>query len=101
MANTFKLIWSEEALTGLKEIIYYIENKFSEKEVKKFAKKLDKQLKIIQSNPKIFAETPSSQKVRRAIVGKLTSIYFIIDGSDIKIISVYDNRRNPDSLKIK
>ena len=40
MRNTYKLIWSDEALNGLKEIIDYIERKFSEKDVKKFKRNL-------------------------------------------------------------
>lgn len=51
MKNTYKLIWSDEALKGLQEIISYLENKFSEKEVKVFAKKLDKQLEILKKSP--------------------------------------------------
>jgi len=31
MKNTYKLIWPDEALKGLKEIIEYLENKFPEK----------------------------------------------------------------------
>ncbi len=42
MKNTYKIVWSEEALNGLKEIISYLESKFSEKEIKNFAKKLIK-----------------------------------------------------------
>jgi len=54
MKSTYKLIWSDEALEGLKEIISYIEYKFSEKDARKFVKKLDKHLNIIQSNPESF-----------------------------------------------
>ncbi len=34
MKNTYSIVWSTEALQGVKEITEYIENKFSEKEVK-------------------------------------------------------------------
>ena len=51
MENTYKLIWSKEALEGLKEIFRYLENNFPQKDVKTFAQKFDKHLKIIQSGP--------------------------------------------------
>ncbi len=100
MTNTYKLIWSDEALEGLKEIIAYLENKFSEKDVKKFAKKLDRQLEIIQTNPESFPFSPKSKTVRRSIIAKLTSIYYAIDKDTVKLISIIDNRKNPHSLKI-
>ena len=101
MKSTYKLIWSDEALEGLKEIINYLENKFSEKDVKNFAKKLDKQLEIIQINPKSFPLSSKSKLVRRSIIAKLTSIYYTIDKDSVKLISIIDNRKNPQSFKIK
>ncbi len=96
MKNTYELIWSDEALSGLKDIIDYLANKFSEKEVKKF----DKQIDIIRISPETFPLSHNSNLVRRSIVAKLTSIYYWIDGNKIKLVSIYDNRKNPDSLKI-
>ncbi len=64
MRNTYKLIWSDEAINGLKEIIYYLESKFLEKDVKKFANKLDKQLEIIQLNPESSPISLESKKIR-------------------------------------
>ena len=100
MRNTYKLIWSDEALNGLKEIISYLENRFSEKDVKKFVQKFDKQLEFIKSNPESFSFSPKSKTVRRTIVARLTSIYFRVDGDVINLVTIYDNRKNPDNLKI-
>ena len=100
MENTYKLIWSDEALKGLKEIIEYLENKFPEKEVKKFAKKLDKQLDLIKKSPESNPRSKYSNKIRRTVIAKLTSIYYIIDKNEIKLISIVDNRKNPKELKL-
>jgi len=51
MKNTYKLIWSDEALNNLKRIIDYLENRWTEREIKKFTQLLDKQLKLINDNP--------------------------------------------------
>ncbi len=63
MKNTYKLVWTEEALNGLKDIFNYLERKFSEKDIRKFAKKLDKQLELLNKSPETFAFTNSSKKV--------------------------------------
>lgn len=98
MKNTYKLIWSEEALNGLKDIISYIENKFSEKDVRKFIKKLDKQLTILEVSPTAFPLSDKSYKIRRMVVAKLTSIYYLIDNEFVKLVSIFDNRMNPKKI---
>ncbi|MCK5823344.1 MAG: type II toxin-antitoxin system RelE/ParE family toxin [Bacteroidales bacterium] len=87
-------------MLGLKEIINYLELKFSEKDTRKFAKKFDKQLSIIRTNPKLFPLSTDSNSVRRAIVAKLTSIYFEIDEDIINLVSISDNRKNLENIKL-
>jgi len=48
MKNTFKLIWSEEALQNLKRIIAYLEERWTNREIKKFARLLDRNLALIK-----------------------------------------------------
>ena len=100
MKSTYKIIWSEEALSGLKEIISYLEMRFSEKEIRKFIIIFDKQLDLIRSNPQMFPLSSRSKNVRRSIIGKLTSLYYFVDQDAVKIIAIHDNRKNPDNLKI-
>jgi len=99
MKSTYKIVSSEEAVQGLTEIIGYIENRFSEKDVKKFVKILDYHLEAIQSNPKISPLSHKSKSIRRANVAKLTSIFYSVDGDKIYLISLFDNRKNPKRLK--
>lgn len=94
MKDIYNLIWSDEALEGFKEIIVYLELNFSEKDVKKFARRFDKQLKIIQTNPFAFSRSYQSKKIRRSIVAKLTSIYYSIEDDSIKLISIRDVRKD-------
>jgi len=96
MKNTYKLIWTNEALIGLKEIFDYLEREFTEKDIQKFARKLDKQIELLKSSPETFAFTNSSKEIRRTIIAKLTSVYYRIDGNNVMIISVFDNRQNPE-----
>ncbi len=100
MKNIYKLIWSDEALKGLKNIFDYLECKFSKKDIQKFAKKLDKQLDILQKSPETFSYSDNSKKVRRTIIAKLTSVYYQIEGNEVRIISIFDNRQNPNKLTL-
>lgn len=99
MRSTYKLIWSEEALEGLKNIFTYLEFNFSAKDVKNFARKLDKHLELISTNPQSFPLSTKSTNVRRCVLAKLTSIYYIIDEDVVKLITVIDNRKHLKVIK--
>ncbi|HHU34503.1 MAG TPA: type II toxin-antitoxin system RelE/ParE family toxin [Bacteroidetes bacterium] len=98
MKSTYKLIWSDEALNNLKGIIDYLENRWTKKEIKKFALLLDKQLKLIEDNPFLFAESDKSNGLRKSVLSKQTTIYYRIIGYEIRIITLFDNRQNPKTL---
>ncbi len=65
MESTYKLIWSDEALTNLKQIILYLEQKWTITEIKKFANLLDHQLFRIQSNPFLFPKSDVRENYRQ------------------------------------
>ena len=101
MKSTYKLIWSDEAFEGLKEIFVYIELNFSEKDVENFAQKFDKHLELIRLNPEIFPFSAKSKTVRRCVFAKLTSVYYTFSDDTVKLITIKDNRKHPPILPIK
>jgi len=98
MKSTYKLIWSDEALNNLKGIIDYLENRWTKREIKKFAQLLDKQLKLIEDNPFLFAESDKSNGLRKSVLSRQTTVYYLIIGYEIRIITLFDNRQNPKIL---
>lgn len=101
MRSTYSILWSDEAFKGLAEIIEYIEQRFSEKDVRKFVKLLNENIEIIRKNPEIFPISSKSKSIRRSTVAKLTSIFYTIEKDKIYIITVFDNRKSPKSLNFK
>jgi len=99
MKNTYKLIWSDEALVSLKRIIAYLEENWTKREIKKFARLPDKQLNLIKENPFSFPKSDLVDEYRKSVLTKQTTIYYKIIGSDVRIISIFDNRQNPEKLK--
>ena len=98
MKNTYKLIWSDEALNNLKGIIDYLENRWTKREIKKFIQLLDKQLKLIADNPFLFAESDKSNGLRKSVLSRQTTIYYRVTNYEIRIITLFDNRKNPNKL---
>jgi plasmid stabilization system protein ParE len=98
MKNTYKIIWSDEALSNLKQIIVYLEQNWTIKEIKKFAFLLDRQLIRIQNNPLLFAESNKQKNFRKSVLTKQVSIYYRIKSFEIHILTLFDNRQNPKKL---
>jgi plasmid stabilization system protein ParE len=98
MKSTYKIIWSDEALQGLKKTIDYLEQRWTQKEIKKFAKLLDKQLNIIQQNPQIFPISNKSKGIRKSVLSKQTTIYYKINSNKIFLLTLFDNRQDPNKL---
>ena len=98
MKNGYKILWTDHALDELKSTLEYLEENWSEKVIKKFVYKLEYTISLISKNPKIY---PISNKknVRRAVLERLISIYFRINGETIEILSLFQNRRSPKKNK--
>lgn len=99
MKNISKVIWSEEAVENLKKIIQYLEENWTEKEIKKFVKKLEKQISIITTQPDSFPKA-NNLDVRRSVLSKQTTIYYNVHQEAIRIVTIFDNRQNPKKLKL-
>lgn len=99
MKNTYRIIWSELALSNLKEIVSYFESQWTEKELRKFARLLDKRLSSIENNPHLFPLINYSENIRRSVLSKQTTIFYQVVKQDIRLIALFDNRQNPQRLK--
>ena len=101
MKNIYKIIWTDEAILGLKRTINHIENRWSQKELRNFSNLLDKQLEIIKASPGIFPFSNKTKGIRKSVLSKQTSIYYKVEGDSIYLLSVFDSKQNPIKLKFK
>jgi plasmid stabilization system protein ParE len=99
MESTYKIIWSDEALKNLAGIIEYLEQRWTEREIRNFSRLLDRQINLIQANPELFPISSTSNGLRKAVLTKQTTIFYRIDDLKIKIVTLFDNRQNPNKMK--
>jgi plasmid stabilization system protein ParE len=101
MRSGYKLLWSDKALEDLQNIINYLIEKWSQKEVRNFARRLDKRLEIITINPRLFPKTSRRKSVRRSVLTKHTVIYYEINENLITIVTLFDPRQSPKKLGLR
>jgi len=95
----YKIFWSEEALSNLEEILDYLNERWTEKEINRFKNKLNKQLEIICRFPTIFPVSNYHPNLRKAVLSKQTTIFYTIQDNIIYLAYLFDNRK--DIRKIK
>lgn len=99
MKSGLKIRWTEEAANNLENIISYLESNWTEKELKTFFSKLEKQLELILIFPKAYPLSLKKKNVHRCVFSKNLTIYYIVESGFIVLLSIFDTRQNPMKLK--
>ncbi len=100
MKNGYNIFWTDFALKELENTIEYIEQNWSEKEIKNLAEKLEETLNLISKNPDIFQVSEFKKDVRRVVVLKFNTIYYRLNNNQIEILSFFSNRQDPKKIKL-
>ncbi|GGH48189.1 hypothetical protein IA57_04315 [Mangrovimonas yunxiaonensis] len=100
MKSGYKILWTDHAISELKETIEYLENNWTEKEVRTFSVKLDHTIELISKTPEIFPESFEKKTIRKAVVEKHNNLYYRINKNSVEIVSLFSNRKNPYKKKI-
>lgn len=85
------LEYSPTSLNNAIEIANYLRNKFSEKEVEKFYQFLLDFEHIIVKFPTLY-NASKKKKIRRAVLSKELSVFYLFTKSKISIVAIIDNR---------
>ncbi|MFN3942774.1 MAG: type II toxin-antitoxin system RelE/ParE family toxin [Flavobacterium sp.] len=94
-----RLKFSQRSLEEMESISDYILNKWSQKSKDKFLSLLFENLKRISENPYLFSASTNKKNLFKCVVSKHTSIFYLIKEDDVLIVSVFDNRQNPNKTK--
>jgi plasmid stabilization system protein ParE len=99
MKSTYRIIWSLRAVVNLKRILTYLQEEWTEREIKYFSTRLNTLLTLIEQRPKSFP--PAKRKnIRRAVITKHNTLYYKIEKNSILLIAIIDNRQDPKKTKI-
>ncbi|HUH27695.1 type II toxin-antitoxin system RelE/ParE family toxin [Gelidibacter sp.] len=100
MKSGYKILWTDHAISELEQTIEYLENNWSEKELRKFSAKLDHTIELISKTPEIFPDSYVKKGIRKAVVEKHNNLYYRIIENSIEIISLFSNQKNPNKKTI-
>ncbi|REE01586.1 type II toxin-antitoxin system RelE/ParE family toxin [Marinoscillum furvescens] len=92
------VIWTEEAKNSLSDIILYLEENWTEREIRKFFVRLEECVELIALNPQRAKDSlrkPNTKEFQHSVN---TTIFYQYDEVNVVILKVWANAQNPDSL---
>lgn len=95
-----EIVFSPEANERLKDIILYLVNEWSVKSAEKFIKILDGKLTHIKQFPLLYPVFNDETAIHFCVINNQITLYYRITESNIEIITLFDSRSNPTSLKL-
>jgi plasmid stabilization system protein ParE len=95
----FKVVLSARANEEVENILLYLYEHWNERIIDKFMSGLAKALYLIEKVPLNFPRVDFRIEVRRYSLKPYYSIFYQIVESEITIISIFDQRQDPQKLK--
>jgi len=96
MSRNVKL--TQTAEKQLRKLLEYLETSWPQKVKSDFIKKLDSSISKISLNPNLFPRSFIKKGLHKCVVTKQTSLFYIHDEATITILTVFENRQNPENL---
>lgn len=92
-----KIVWTTRAMQGYERIIKYLEEKWSEKEVRNFVKQTAHFFNLLKENPKMLEPTLKHKNLHRGPINRLTIVTYRYKPrkKEIVLVNIREARRKP------
>lgn len=98
MKSGYEVIWADFARSELAKTYKYLEENFSEKELRKLSQEIENVIGLISKNPNLFPLS-STKNVHKVVIKRFNTMYYWKKGNKIEILSFFSNRQNPKKRK--
>lgn len=100
MPTGYNVVWSDEASKNVDAILAYLEREWDRKTANDFLGELLKRVGLIVRQPEAFQKSESVKNARRSVLNKQITIYYRVDGQEVEILFLFDNRQDPEYLNL-
>lgn len=94
------VVFSKRASVRLEKPLDYLESEWSVRVKKDFINKLDRSISQIKKFPDSCPQSDIKKGLHRLSVTRQTTVYYQYDSKSIRIITIFDNRMNPEKLNV-
>ena len=94
-----QVVLSKTAEIKLDKLLTYLETNWSENVKLRFISKLENRLNVVRQKPEAFPKSEIKKGLYKCVITRQTSMYYTFDDEAIYILTVFDNRQDPNKLK--
>jgi len=91
-----QLEWSERAILDYEHLTEYLFIKWGYNITLRVLSEIDHQINRVKNNPEQFPIIVDHSEIRRCVASPQTSIFFVVKPQSVYVLSIFDNRLNPD-----
>jgi len=96
-----KVVFSKTASQKLDELLNYLELEWSDRVKQSFIQKLDRAVSQICKYPFSAEKSDLKSGLHRLVITKQTTLYYTHNEMRVFIVAIFDNRQNPNNIKLK
>jgi plasmid stabilization system protein ParE len=93
------VVWSPQASDDLFVIAAYLADEWGKETALSFINYVDRLVSQFAHYPKLYPLIHRKKKIRKCVIAKHNSIYYRERKEFIDVLRIYDNRKNPKTLK--
>ncbi|MFZ5970924.1 MAG: type II toxin-antitoxin system RelE/ParE family toxin [Bacteroidota bacterium] len=95
----FEIVWTPRAQKGFEEIVRYLHDNFTEREVENFLNQADDFFKVLSESPEILQQSAKLKNTRRGPINPLTKVTYRVKPrrKPIQLIDIRSTRKRPFS----
>lgn len=94
-----KIVLTRTAEKRLNDLLEYLENAWSTKVKLNFISKLEQRLDVVKDKPEAFPMSSIKIGLHKCVITRQTTIYYTFDEQKINLLTVFDNRQDPNKLE--
>lgn len=97
----YKTLWTNRAIKTAQNIINYLREEWTEKEVDNFLNEVDGLIATIESNPKLFRASSKRANIHLALINRKTFLIYQVhtQKKQIALLLFWNTKQNPKKLK--
>ncbi len=97
----YKVVWTSEALQTYLQTISYLEQEWTEREVKNFARDVEDKITLLKKFSGIGSPFDKKRKLRKTLVHKQVQLYYRVRPlkRQVELVSFWNTYQNPGKLR--
>jgi len=93
-----EVILTPIAVYDFNNVVDYLTNKWGLTVTNNFIERFEKIIMLLSENPGMFPFFDKTKHLQKCIVTKHNILYFMETDEEIKVLTVFDTRQNPEKL---